>query len=109
MIKLSAVAIGALLLGLLPALAQTAVSPSSPSAPPSANVPGRQPSEMSSPGAQRAMTMSEQEARNAFERAGYTSIGDVKPDEDGYSATAVKDGQVVKIGVDLDGTVETLN
>jgi hypothetical protein len=102
MTKLTTVAaIGVLLLlgGSQSALAQAASSPASKSVP----------SEMSAPGTQRAMAMSEEEVRTTLESAGYTSIGDVKADEDGYSATAMKDGKAVKIGVDFDGTIETLN
>jgi hypothetical protein len=97
------VTIGALLLGGASlALAQATSSSSSPP------VPGPRPSEMSAPGAQQAMTMSAQEARTKLESAGYTSIGEVEADEDGYSATAMKDGKTVKIGVDSDGMIETL-
>jgi hypothetical protein len=71
-------------------------------------VPDPQPSEISAPGTQQAMTMSEQDARKALEAAGYTSIRDVEADEDGYTATATKDGRTMKLGVDLDGAIDIL-
>jgi hypothetical protein len=76
--------------------------------PPTAPVPDPQPSEMSAPNTQQAMTMSEQDARKALEVAGYTSIRDLNPDEDGYTATATKDGRTMKLGVDLDGAIDIL-
>jgi len=88
--------------GLSLALAQAGPNP------PTAPVPGPQPSEMSAPGTQRAMTMSEREARMALEAAGYTSIRDLKADEDGYTATATKDGRTIKLGVDHEGAIEIL-
>ncbi len=52
--------------------------------------------------------MSEREARMALEAAGYTSIRDLKADEDGYTATATKDGRTIKLGVDHEGAIEIL-
>ncbi|SRR6266478_3971227 len=90
-----------LVAGLSLALAQAGPNP------PTAPVPAP-PSEMSAPGTQRAMTMSEQDARKTLENAGYTSIGNLEADEDGYTATATKDGRTMRLGVDHDGAIEIL-
>ncbi len=96
-------AIGTTLVGGL-SLALAQAGPNPPTAP----VPAPQPSEMSAPGTQRAMTMSEQDARKTLENAGYTSIGNLEADEDGYTATATKDGRTIKLGVDHEGAIEIL-
>jgi len=103
---------GPLVAGSSLAVAQAGSNPPSNSAPaggpPTAPAPDPQPSEISAPGTQQAMTMSEQDARNALEAAGYTSIRDLEPDEDGYTATATKNGTTMKLGVDLDGAIDIL-
>lgn len=59
------------------------------------------------PGPQTAM-MSEQDVKKRLESAGYSSVINVKPDKNGYTAMAVKNGKKVKLDVDGNGKIETM-
>jgi hypothetical protein len=61
-----------------------------------------------SPGPQTAMKMSEQDVKKRLQSAGYSSVTDVKPNKDGYSARAMKGGKRVTVDVDGNGKIEAM-
>ena len=100
--------LGAVLLGASSlAFAQTTPTTPAPAAPPvtspSANAPSA-----TAPGAQSAR-LTEQDVKKKLEGAGYSSVTDVKPDKNGYTAMATKNGKKVKVDIDANGKIATMN
>jgi hypothetical protein len=71
--------------------------PTGASHPPAATTPTTQ---------QRAMRMTEADVKKTLADAGYTSVTNVKPDKDGYTAMAVKGGKKMRVDVDGNGKIE---
>jgi len=61
------------------------------------------------PGPQTASKMTEQDVKKKLEGAGYSSVTDVKPDKNGYTAMATKNGKKVKVDIDANGKIATMN
>jgi len=100
--------LGAVLLGASSlAFAQTTPTTPAPAAPPvtspSANAPSA-----TAPGPQSAR-LTEQDVKKKLEGAGYSSVTDVKPDKNGYTAMATKNGKKVKVDIDANGKIATMN
>jgi hypothetical protein len=119
MTKLKTVAmIGAMLLGSSAlALAQTSPTTTSPStstttAP--SNTTGATSGSTSSsstttaPGPQSAMK-SEQDVTKRLRAEGYSDVTGVKQDKNGYTASAMKNGKRVKVEIDADGNIQSMN
>ena len=60
------------------------------------------------PGSQTAR-LSEQDVKKKLTGAGYSSVTDLKPNGDGYTAMATKNGKKVKLDIDNTGKIETMN
>jgi hypothetical protein len=60
------------------------------------------------PGPQSAMKMSEQDVKKRLQSAGYSSVTNVKPSRDGYTARAVKGGKKMTVDVDGNGKIEAM-
>jgi hypothetical protein len=100
--------LGAALLGASSlAFAQTSTTPTTPmpapTTSPSANAPST-----TMPGSQSAR-LSEQDVKKKLEGAGYSSVTGIKPNKDGYTAMAMKNGKQVKVDIDNNGKIETMN
>jgi hypothetical protein len=44
-----------------------------------------------------------------LQAAGYSDVTDIKPDKNGYTASALKGGKRVKVAIDADGKIGTTN
>jgi hypothetical protein len=60
------------------------------------------------PSPQAAMR-ADQEITRRLQAAGYSSVTDIKQDKNGYTASALKDGKRVRIDIDSNGRIETMN
>jgi hypothetical protein len=60
------------------------------------------------PGPQSAMR-TDQDVVKRLQAAGYSDVTGVKQDSNGYTAFAVKNGKRVKVDVDANGKIETMN
>jgi hypothetical protein len=60
------------------------------------------------PGPQSAMR-ADQEIARRLQAAGYSSVTDIKQDKNGYTASALKDGKRVRVDIDSNGRIETMN
>ncbi len=107
--------LGAMLLGASSlAYAQTAPSTSAPSTgAPTVTSPTVTSPTVSPPtgGAQRqqATKLTEMDVKKKLEAAGYSSVTGIKQDKNGYTAMAMKNGKQVKVDIDANGNVETMN
>jgi len=60
------------------------------------------------PGPQSAMR-ADQEIARRLQAAGYSSVTDIKQAKNGYTASALKDGKRVKVDIDSNGRIETMD
>jgi hypothetical protein len=57
------------------------------------------------PGPQTASKMTEQDVKKRLEDAGYSSVSNIKPSKDGYTARAMMSGKRVTVDVDGNGQI----
>jgi outer membrane biosynthesis protein TonB len=60
------------------------------------------------PGPQSAMR-TDQDVVNRLQAAGYSDVTDVKQDKNGYTASALKNGKRIKVDIDSNGRIETMD
>ena len=63
---------------------------------------------VTAPGVQSAMK-SDQDVKKKLESVGYSDVTDIKQDKNGYTASAMKNGKRVKVDVDANGKIGTMN
>jgi len=62
-------------------------------------------SSATTPGQQTARGVTEQDVKKRLEDAGYSSVTNIKPSHDGYSARAMMSGKRVTVDVDGNGQI----
>ena len=62
-------------------------------------------SSATTPGQQTARGVTEQDVKKRLEDAGYSSVTNVKPSHDGYSARAMMSGKRVTVDIDGNGQI----
>ena len=60
------------------------------------------------PGPQSAMK-TDQDVMKKLQAAGYSDVTDVKQEKNGYTASALKNGKRVKVDIDANGKIGTMN